>query len=43
MIFSKEEKTIVSYWRFLHETKENPSQVFQVATISFLGIHSQAQ
>ena len=22
MIFSKEEQTIVSYWRFFHETKE---------------------
>ena len=23
MIFSKEEQTIVSYWRFFQETKEN--------------------
>jgi len=27
MIFSKEEQTIVSFWRFFHETKENLEKI----------------
>ena len=44
MIFSKEEQTIVSYWRFFHKTKEkleNIDLMFQVATISILAIRNQ--
>jgi len=27
LIFSKEKQTIISYWRFFHETKEKPENI----------------
>jgi len=46
MIFSKEEQTIISFWRFFHEPKENlenQPDVFKLQSISILAFRSQTE